>query len=90
MAQQFHYPLLASPGAPAGGAAIMVRYSVTKDPPKLEVVVPSRIAYVSLNVHPNPDAPPLKIVAFYGSQLGRERSVSSRSLGGLLCYRGRF
>ena len=58
VAQQFHYLLLASPGAPTGGVAIMVHHSVARDPPKLEVIVPSRIAYVSLYVHPNPDAPP--------------------------------
>ena len=34
VAQQFHYPLLASPGAPTGGVAIMVHHSVTRDPPK--------------------------------------------------------
>ena len=52
-AQQFHYHLLASPGSPTGGVAIMVHHSVARDPPKLEVVVPARLAYVSLNVPPH-------------------------------------
>ena len=62
----------------------MVHHSVTRDPSKLEVVVPARLAHVSLNVHTNPDAPPLKLVVFYGFTVGRERSVDSRSLGKLL------
>ena len=59
VAQQFHYHLLASSGAPTSGVAIMVHHSVSRDPPKLEIVVPARLAYISLNVPANPDAPPL-------------------------------
>ena len=83
-AHQYHYHLLASPGSPTGGVAIMVHHSVARDPPKLEVVVPARLAYVSLNVHPDPDAPPLKLVVFYGSTVGKERSVLVRPLEKLL------
>ena len=70
---------------PAGELpSLMVHHSLVRDLPKLEVVVPSRLIYTTLNLRTNQQAPPIKIVAFYGSNTGRERAPFSRSLGGLL------
>ena len=84
LAIAFGYHLLASPGNPTGGLAILVHSSVAPSAPPLHTIVPSRIAYTSLCVHQNLDAPPLKIVAFYGSNKAKERALYERPLGGLL------
>ena len=65
VACRFGYHLLASPGNPAIGVALLVNQHITQDPPNLITHLRARVFSVSLPLQSDQKKTPTTIVAVY-------------------------
>ena len=79
------YYLIASPGAPTDGIALLISPDLTHSgPPQFEVIVPHRVIVFRTHIFPSNHIPPVSFVAVYGSSRHQDRFILERALAPFL------
>lgn len=84
-ARRFGYHLLASPGTPKGGVALLVHVDIAgQKPPPMTEHLPARAISVELHLHSCMALPPTRIVAVYAPNFQNQRGPLERALQPLM------